>query len=347
MRPLHRLYLLFLAIFGSAILYVLITLIAFRTGDNPLFGTRYRRFSETFTESSGDVRHNIDPKKSDELYFFVAMNPPGLTDRNSFPTFTITDFGFDELNSPFKGNADTLCIDHFYLNPIANYDNKSDNLNPLPYCQPIEHDELGYNMLTVPLTATLPMTYTYTSESFWYPYDRIDISLSIRAQFRLLNKGKVVYEAEALPDIVVTGNSLNKDWETSFSVREVTDPIGEWVDTDNVLVIHLARPLIYRVVFILISVVLLLFMIFLCIAESDVFLEGAIGLFLGVIGIKSLIVPPEIGIRTYVDTLLLGIYVLFLIPLGIHLYKYIVKHRQPKQITDEQLLQLLLSKSKF
>jgi hypothetical protein len=125
-------------------------------------------------------------------------------------------------------------------------------------------------------------------------------------------------------------------------VRELRDPLAEWIDTSDILVIHLARPLIYRVVFFLILLALLLFMWLLTMADSSVFIEGAIGLFLGIISVRELIIPAQVTTRIYLDTVLLGLYVLFLIPLGIHLYPYIIERRKPKLQTDEELLEALL-----
>jgi hypothetical protein len=189
MHQVPRRYLFALAIFGSAMLYILITLTGFRLNDNGPYSVRSRRFTDTLSERDGSIRHTVDSGKSSPLIIELAMTAPGWIAQNEFPTLAITSFGFDKFSSDL-GEVDRMCLDRFYMNPIGDYEEPKDS-TILPYCEPLQGSEVGYGMISLPITATVPMTYSYTSEPFWYPYDSVDAPVSIRAQFRLFKGGRL------------------------------------------------------------------------------------------------------------------------------------------------------------
>lgn len=244
--------------------------------------------------------------------------------------------------------SDTICFDSMFVNTDdLSISTTTINFEP-PICTSIKEKNSfgGYPLIDVSPQITNSTEIRVYSNYYWYPYDQLSMPLSIQTNYRLLKEGSVYDEDSELSLIIPVRASDNQGWEVSVHSETLKDPFNREYNTATVL---FSRPVTIRIIVPVLFAVFVTFTGILSMEKKDAFLEGAVALFVGIIGINQIIFPSALTKPVFLDTALLGLYALFVIPLVFHVIAYfqvdkLEKYRLDQQIiSDEDLLKSLLN----
>lgn len=189
------------------------------------------------------------------------------------------------------------------------------------------------------------------ADNFLYPYDSFAPKIGLQIKYRLLDDGKLLINEVASPRLSVTNQPNIIEWDIKISGKEEpsTSFHPDWltiVGMDDVkqyrtLDIAFARPLILQLTYpIIIGSLLLLVALLARVQSLDTFMEGSVAVLLGIFGLKELLLPPDIKVRTILDIAILGLYVTFAFALARFLLTlYFQTQRDDAQSTAQETAQ--------
>lgn len=276
---------------------------------------------------SGEYFVNLESGKLNELLMAIEVQPPGWNNVDAYPKILLKHFGFSVKFDSVE-SADKVCFDTIELRPPNSFEILDlSQANPICGVRDYSHtiaEAYPPNIIRnesyfIPIPSSITGTYYLTTEPFWYPYDSLDIELQPFVGYHLIKNGTTIFTGTATPLIAVEGDVFNRDWDISIDTKVVTETVYR---SNKFLVVHFERPLVYRLLYPALFVVLILLIALLASTDKASFLDGAVAIFLGIIGLRQLIMPP-VTTRIYLDTALLGLYIVLAVPLGVHLYRYL------------------------
>jgi len=198
------------------------------------------------------------------------------------------------------------------------------------------------------------------ANSFWYPYDNIRRQLAIQVIYHLTQKGETIRQGVVVPTASIKSlgfENWNMEVHQSFntwSTEDVKHGIAMAADplylsapqyfrelklgTYSLLQITVSRPLLFRLAppLILILIVILIALLTL-VDDLGAFLQASAGILFSIYGIRQILIPSSLaGIRTLLDTAIIGIYFTFTAALLLYLVPRILRGVKVNKLSNNQ-----------
>lgn len=136
---------------------------------------------------------------------------------------------------------------------------------------------------------------------YYFPLDALDLDISVALEITGVNESNETETMLITP--TVHGWVSAPKWE-----ERITRPAGQ----PNRVKINLVRPFSYRALAaILLGSMFVFTFALIFIKETGSFLEVAIGILLGLWGVQDVLIPPDLGSKTLIDSCVLALYVFF------------------------------------
>ena len=290
-------------------IYFAITINSF--GEALPYFIKDNNFPEVITPPDGNWIFDLDEERPNKILVEFELKAPGWTKIDANPVIILKEIGFNNYDPALQDSIG--CLNRLELNPDdftrTHVVSISRRICPLGGV-----GGAGLLLQTINQTETIPITYSLAPQNFWYPYDALEIPIAFRA--KLARADEITKTEDATPLIVLRGDVTNRDWAITMRL-EKTKPLFEQdqIIVKQTLIVRFERPLIHRIAYPLLLIALVIMTSLLASGPTSSFLEGAIALFIGVIGLRQLILPSQIQTGTLLETLLLGVYILFILPL--------------------------------
>lgn len=148
---------------------------------------------------------------------------------------------------------------------------------------------------------------------FWYPFDSSSLRVGIRLYYTIHSGSDYLgsYESSSLASIEMPESS---GWQVTLLPE--SSPMAElgnqFFRLPNFLVLRFERSIFERILFPLLIAVVYLFILLLCfVNQLGTFVEGAVAVFFGILGLNQVLLPANADILTIVDLAIYGLYFVF------------------------------------
>lgn len=168
------------------------------------------------------------------------------------------------------------------------------------------------------------------SETFWYPFDRLNAEFSIVMEYRLLKNQQTV-DSRLTALGLTSALSHDREWEAYLLgyTTVFNEPIwdADKLPSNTISELptasaYLIRPALNRIVFpiVLISIFILICLITLT-SDLSIFVGGATAILVALFGLRQVLLPSWLETQTLFDVLILSLYIAFGIATGVFLLK--------------------------
>jgi hypothetical protein len=175
-----------------------------------------------------------------------------------------------------------------------------------------------------------PMAYLTHADRghFWYPYDEFTATYGIEAWYHLIRQGE---PAHSIRQPSVNERRLDipnpQGWDINYAEGQYVGPDNypEFIpglNISRITILRFERPLFERILYPSVTLVVLLFIMLLAFVRStETFIEGGVGVFFGIFGLRQVILPSTVSIRTIMDYAIGGLYFAFAVVLIFHVLR--------------------------
>ena len=302
-------------------------------------------YSETITINNKASESNPSTGIASTLYVSVSL--PSLLDERPISKVVVNSVSLSVKHFQ-EFDTDQVCFDYIVLfdRDILSPPQQKDNLtvhdrgDPEERCISLQEKSdrvtsyVGFPFGSLELNL-LDISY----DPFYYPFDSYYGEVLIAEQYSFFNRGKLVKSVMIAPVVnidIVQDNSWRADIQdlgvvpaplTEATTDTFRMSIIETQDTASGFSIRLSRPLIYRIVYVLIVLLVIVLIAFISILEStEIFLQIALALFFGIYGLNTILLPQQINHQSVHNFLVLGMYLL----LGAVIIDHFVFHLRKK-----------------
>lgn len=195
------------------------------------------------------------------------------------------------------------------------------------------------------------------SDLFYYPYDDFELQIGSFVTVDLLDKIGESEQIAVFPTVVFNVNDW-EEWDRStkvpiaqqfwegFNIGTISIEslnLFDYTVTEDIYlpliekglaeppIIHFVRPMFFRIVFPIIIILFLSFIYLLSISDSiQLYLSGATAILVGLFGLRAVLIPENIHIRTIVDFSIIGLYVAFAIFTSMFFVSFRLSRKAPQ-----------------
>ena len=276
----------------------------------------------------------------------LEIEPPNLDAKSRMPIIRVRDVSYFDNYELIDVNIDSICIDSLVLLQRYLDGGLAHHVNFL--------FEDGNKCVKVykPKSLFLDLTFYdvkenekqyftedvfFWIENFYYPYDNFSFQIAAMLKYRFLDdKGNIIQNGISIPYMTIfTLGSPEWDRNTVKQDSKFTETF--WLLEHDVdysktareslyipYLIKFSRPLFLQIVFPILTLSLFIFIAFLSsVDKPETFIEGSLAVLLGVFGIRNILIPNDISVRTIVDVGIVSLYGAFGLCVVIQVTKYI------------------------
>jgi|GEM_PF-3847711 len=255
--------------------------------------------------------------------FQVILFPPTL-EVGSRTRIEFSSFNFRDYDA--SSNINRVCIDNIYAGE-SNFVVKVSGDFPACFNSSFSPTINGRGILTSSSDLSASNVFwesTFGENHFWFPYDNVDLNLSLVAEISFYNNTELVLEERHSPLLSIYASDIvgyeiyymgESTLFAPFFREEPTSSGVEFVPTTDKVIftaLRFVRPVFERIIIPSLFMVMLAFIILLAFVESvESFIQGGLAVFFGLFSLRQIVLPATTEVRTIVDVAVWGLYFAF------------------------------------
>ena len=180
------------------------------------------------------------------------------------------------------------------------------------------------------------------NQNYYYPYDGFSYQIGVLLRYSLVDQNNMIVDSNLVAPYVIIQDNKDTEWDGHAQNQVSNFSSAYWLLDDEYIefaeesletpyLIQFSRPILKRIVYPIILASLFIFISMLASAsELNIFIEGAIAILLAIFGIREVIIPNNLPVRTILDIAILGLYLSFSAAVFVQLIRNFFRYRTRK-----------------